>query len=231
MTKKKEDGKGTTHRNLTAHERAIKSPKVREAVSKLRSGWDGLSSLDRGQQLTKLTELNCSERGLAVELRKPPSTLRRYIALVTKSTIDSKAATGDAIAKKTKAQSATSTLEAARQSKSMFQKVGALNTLSHAKALQLNSKAQPAEGTASPVPIAPKAPSNAKSVLNRAGEPTELDFSKLSLHDQYLYTQGITTTEKRRQFDEDEKRRVRRLFGSASLMKRQGRPLPPEDVT
>jgi hypothetical protein len=232
-----EVGKSKRRRNQTAHERAMTDPKVREAVSNLKSDWDLLSPLQRGKQLNKLVDLTCSERGLAEELRKPPTTIRRYMELAasSESRSDSKAEMGDANAKKTKVQSATNALESARESKPLFQKTGtrgaAIKISSQAKATQINPKIQSAKGIAHTASIAPKQPPTVKGVVKKQEEPTRQIVGETSLVDQYLRMKGIITPEQRRQLVEDEKKRKRRLLGSARLMKRQGLPLPPEDVS
>jgi hypothetical protein len=83
MTKRKKAGKNqkAKHLNQTAHRRAMKNSKTEAAFSSLRERWDGMSDEQRGEQLIELIGLKCSVRGLADDLGKPESTIRRYIRL------------------------------------------------------------------------------------------------------------------------------------------------------
>jgi hypothetical protein len=81
MTKRKKAGKNqeAKHLNQTAHQQAMKNPKTQAAFSALRERWDGMSAEQRGEQLIGLVGFKCSVRGIADELGKPETTIRRNI--------------------------------------------------------------------------------------------------------------------------------------------------------
>src|ERR1035437_7425032 len=81
MKKKKSVGKNEKRINQTAHQRAMENPEVREALSALRARWSDLSPQQRGEQLNVLISFKCSVGGIAKELGKPATSIRRYIAL------------------------------------------------------------------------------------------------------------------------------------------------------
>jgi len=78
MTKKKV-GKTKKRTNQTAHQRAMKIPEVQETLKALRARWNDLSSQQRGEQLNVLIGFKCSQDGIARELGKPATSIRRYI--------------------------------------------------------------------------------------------------------------------------------------------------------
>lgn len=83
MTKTKfgnqDDGEPQKPLNNTKHSRAMKNPRVREIVTNLGASWKDLSLQRRGELLSELLRIGCSERGLARELHIPPSTIRRVL--------------------------------------------------------------------------------------------------------------------------------------------------------
>ena len=79
MKKKKSVGKNEKRINQTAHQRAMESPEVREALSALRARWSDLSPQQRGEQLNVLIGFKCSINGIAEELGKSATNLRRYM--------------------------------------------------------------------------------------------------------------------------------------------------------
>jgi hypothetical protein len=80
MKKKKSVGKNEKRINQTAHQRAMESPEVREALSALRARWSDLSPQQRGEQLNVLIGFKCSINGIAEELGKSATSIRRYVA-------------------------------------------------------------------------------------------------------------------------------------------------------
>ena len=79
MKTKKSVGKNEKRINQTAHQRAMENPEVREALSALRAHWSDLSPQQRGEQLNVLISFKCSVNGIAKELGKPATNLRRYM--------------------------------------------------------------------------------------------------------------------------------------------------------
>jgi hypothetical protein len=81
MTKRKKAGKNQEkkHVNDTANQRAMKNPKAQAILSALRKGWDGMSPEQLGEQVIELIRLKCSVRGIADELGKAESTVRRKV--------------------------------------------------------------------------------------------------------------------------------------------------------
>ena len=80
--KRKVDRKERKKRShQSAHRRAMTNPRVRQLVTALRTRWDSLDPLQRGDCLTELTALGCSRRGLETELKQSATSLRRFIAL------------------------------------------------------------------------------------------------------------------------------------------------------
>lgn len=77
MTKRKKAGK--KHVNQTAHQRAMTNPKTQAILTALRKGWDGMSPEQLGKQVIELISLECSVRGIADELGRPATTIRRCI--------------------------------------------------------------------------------------------------------------------------------------------------------
>jgi hypothetical protein len=71
VTKRKGNGKGDNNNarriNDNANARAMAIPQVQEQISALRACWKLLSPQQRGEQLSDLHCIGCSERGLARE--------------------------------------------------------------------------------------------------------------------------------------------------------------------
>jgi hypothetical protein len=78
MIKKKADKKEKTL-NVTANQRAITRPEVQEALNVLRTRWRDLSPQQRGERLNVLIGFGCSGHGIAKELGKSESNIRKYI--------------------------------------------------------------------------------------------------------------------------------------------------------
>lgn len=80
MTTKRKAGEKNKPLNETANQRAMTRPEVREALNVLRTSWSDLSSQQRGEKINVLIGFKCSRRGIAKELGKQESNIRKYIA-------------------------------------------------------------------------------------------------------------------------------------------------------
>lgn len=69
----------------TAHWRAANRPEVRQRIVKLRRYWSRWDAVTRGDYLRALTRSGCTQRGLAHDLNKPETTIRRYMVLSSQS--------------------------------------------------------------------------------------------------------------------------------------------------
>lgn len=66
----------------TEHRLALKKPEARQLLGRLKRYWDRWDEIKRGELLYSLRQVHhCSIRGLAKDLDKKESTLRRYIML------------------------------------------------------------------------------------------------------------------------------------------------------
>jgi hypothetical protein len=66
---------------ITRHARIKRNSSVKRRISELRSDWDALDPITRGERLRKLIALGCSGRGLAEELRVSPTNIRFHLDL------------------------------------------------------------------------------------------------------------------------------------------------------
>jgi hypothetical protein len=233
VTKKNEDGK-TKKRNQTAHQRAMANPKIREAVSALQSNWDDLSPGQLGEQLQRLVYAECSVKGLARDLGKPESNLRRHIELVnpSRSRSDSKAEIKRTSAKEPEKRSVTSSLKAAIESRNMFFKkkaiAPAVQKPDPPNEPQHPAMAQRAKMISNPASIVTKAPLVVVDGLARQESPAEEERPPMSPLESYN-SATPSLQERMQQLASLPDSIPSRPFRDARSMKRQGRPLPPTD--
>jgi hypothetical protein len=86
--------------NLTAHRRAMADPKVKRLLTELRTTWNQIDGIHRGDCLRALISLGCSTRGLGKELEESPTSIGRHMELSRLPEIDREAVAGGASAKK-----------------------------------------------------------------------------------------------------------------------------------
>jgi FixJ family two-component response regulator len=70
---------------ITRHARIKRSSSAKRRISELRSHWDILDPVTRGERLRELIALGCTGRGLADDLRVSPTNIRfhRDLAEIT----------------------------------------------------------------------------------------------------------------------------------------------------
>lgn len=232
MTKKK-DG-NTKRSNQTDHRTAMKNPKVQAVLNSLQLKWNTLSSEQLGGHLITLIELKCSRRGIAKYLNKPDTTIRRYIDLVndSKHESDSIAEMGRTLAKRPEEESSKSPLEAARESKAMFQasKSARLEVNKHdqAKKPQHALKTQLTGRTPSPVPAVAEEPRVGSEGRNEKENRTQEAISELTPLQIYNRTRSSMSDRIPRLASIAESI-PSRPYRDARSMKPQGKPVPPAD--
>jgi hypothetical protein len=109
MTRKKKARSKETksHVHDTAHRRAMAKPKVPKLVDTLRRRWTTMSRVERRNRLLKLAALNCSTRGLGIELKQSATSIRRHMAIAQLPEADREAIETGSSAKKILAQKAS----------------------------------------------------------------------------------------------------------------------------
>lgn len=93
MTTKKKVSGNESRINQTDHQRAMTNPKVRESLMGLQNCWSLLTQRELGGQLNALIRFNCSVRGLAKELGKSETSIRRLMKLAKQPEEDSEGIT------------------------------------------------------------------------------------------------------------------------------------------
>jgi len=238
VTKKKKAGKNEKRTNQTAHERALTNPRARETIGALRATWDNLTPDDRGEKLNDLIRLGCSVRGLARELDKPESTIRRYIALAHSSESGGNwiATIERTLAKKRAKEREVSRIEALRESKAMFEKNGELKPVPNDKSAANDAKHKLSEHKTqqtrqSPHPVSRGAeePSQGNGVASEKGRRAEEPKQKIDLVERYRLQSGGVTPKRIQRLQAIVESIAPRPYRDARSMKRQGRPLPPTD--
>ena len=239
MTMKNKDGNNGKRRNVTAHDRAMTDPEVQKVFGALRSKWNKLTPLqkgEQGEQLQKLVDSGCSVRGLERDLGEPASNIRRYLRLANASGEGSDRVTmlQRTLTKKFPETDTRSSRVADRQMTPKKipakpemrpirnQKYPGQNHENPSKTERINSIASLSSTTANESPVA-KAPVTERDDRAREESP------KMSLQDQYMLSRGPMTPEKMRLVAEIAKSFQRPPRGDARSMKRQGRPILPED--
>lgn len=232
MTKKKDKKK--QRRNDTAHQRAMAYPNVQEAYSALRSNWNKLSLPQRGEQLQKLIDFGCSVRGVADDLGKKDTTLRRYIAQANSAGegIDWSAMLEHTLAKEPQKEDITRARAAVID---MPHKIPAKQVAGPSKEqCPMQDHAQPSKAQQTKKLIAssskraeepPPAIGAVTGQEDRAGQ----DAPRPSPLEQYKLRHP-SLSERIRLLAEMPKLIEARPYRDARSMKRQGKPLPPTDT-
>jgi len=90
LNKKEKKLKKKTRRasHRKAHPEALSNPDVREQLESLRTDWDELSDVQRGDRLIQLQSAGCTLRGLADDLGVDDGTIRRAIEIARLSESD-----------------------------------------------------------------------------------------------------------------------------------------------
>ena len=227
--KRKDVGKNEQRRNDTDHQRAMTDPRVQKLLSALRVSWNDLSPQERGEQLSKLIDVGCSVRGIARELGKPESSIRRYItqANSSESGSDWSAMMERTFAKEPQEETTMSALEAARQAGSLIPtKKGmgpVVEEIHPGKDHVHSSTAPPAKKVTSPsLTRAPKRPIanpalSGKQSQAGSGEP------RTSLVDNWKSSQGQSSSDSVRRLEAISNSIEPRPFQNAKSMKRQGK--------
>ena len=227
--KRKDVGKNGQRRNDTDHQRAMTEPRVQKLLDALRVSWNDLSPQERGEQLSKLIDFGCSVRGIARELGKPESSIRRYItqANSSESGSDWSAMMERTFAKEPQEETTMSAIEAAREARSMFQsrkrKGPIVEEMQSGKDHPHSSTAPPAKKVTSPsLTRAPKRPIanpalSGKQSQAGSGEP------RTSLVDNWKSSQGQSSSDSVRRLEAISNSIEPRPFQNAKSMKRQGK--------
>ena len=233
MIKKKADKKEKTL-NVTANQRAITRPEVQEALNVLRTRWRDLSPQQRGERLNVLIGFGCSGRGIAKELGKSESNIRKYIPKANPPEEGDDWATmmESTLAKEPKKQSTKSASKDVRQKPSKIPaKKRAEPVIKETYPMQdhaRTSTAQQTEKITSPSSTAVKerpVASGAKSGQeNQAGENTP----KTNLVDAFSNMERIREDKKLRLASIHDQIEPRPFYDAHSLG-RQGGPIPPKD--
>jgi hypothetical protein len=228
MTKKKV-GKTKKRINQTAHQRAMKIPEVQETLNALRARWNDLSPQQRGEQLNVLIGFKCSEDGIAKELGKPATSIRRYI----------KEAGGDwfSIMERTWAEDPQeeSTMCTGNVACRFPPKIPAKKIVSPVKnetcPAQDHAHTSTAEQTkknTSPVSTKVKEPLVVNGPVSRQEDQVRGATPKTSLVDAYMNSEQIRANNIQRLAAISEQIKPRPIPNARS-MKRQGKPEPPTD--
>jgi hypothetical protein len=228
---KKETAKNPKRRNQTDHERAMKTPCVREIFSALQSNWDKLTSRQAGEQLQRLEDLGCTGQGLARDLEKSETNIRKRIKEANSS--DERggwiAAMESTLAKTPDRRKEISAIEASRESKAMFQKNKKAGTVIKEKPLTKGPKdtlgAQPKEKFTTTSLISAKETAKVTDKVSEQSDQAGESASKMTLVD---YSNSIRQGRIQRLIDISQSDMTRRPLTNASQLGRQGRPIPPK---
>jgi hypothetical protein len=233
MTKKRADRKEKPL-NQTAHQRAMSKPEVREVLNVLRTSWSDLSPQQRGEKLNVLIGFNCSRRGIAKELGKQESNIRKYIAKANPSEEGNDWATmmKSTLAKEPQKQSTKSASEdvrripskipAKKQAEPVIKETYPMQDQARTSTAQQTKKISYPSSTAVKEP--PVVSAATSGLENQAGE----DTPKTSKADAIL--KAWRNREDRRQRLASTPEQIQpRPFYDAHSLGRQGGPLPPKD--
>ena len=69
--------------NSTAHRRAVARSQVKRLISKLNNDWDHIDRIERGERLLELVRQGCSPRGLANDIGRSATNIRRHMTLAS----------------------------------------------------------------------------------------------------------------------------------------------------
>ncbi|HKF49356.1 MAG TPA: hypothetical protein VKB38_18500 [Terracidiphilus sp.] len=222
--------------NQTGHQRAITDPKVVDALNALRGSWSDLSPQQRGEQLSALIDRKCSVRGLAKELGKPESSLRRYMAEANSTESDGGWATmmRRTLAKGPVAPNApgapknsgnriSEILQAKKGTKAVVKDKPNVEDRVHLPTTpQTKNRVSPPSATAQGQPIENSGLGGTQSQAGNGGP-------RISLVDQYRFSRGQGISDKMQRLAEVADSIQPRPFRNARSLKRQGKPSPPTD--
>ena len=227
--KRKDVGKNEQRRNDTDHQRAMTEPRVQKLLSALRVSWNDLSPQERGEQLSKLIDFGCSVRGIARELGKPESSIRRYIAQANSSESGSDwiAMMELTLAKEPEEETTMSALEAARQAGSLIPRkkgMGPVVEEMHPGKDHVHSPTTPpAKNVTSPsLTRAQELPAMNPDLSGKQSQ-TESGEPGMSLVDIYKSSQGQSISDSVRRLEAISNSIEPRPFQNAKSMKRQGK--------
>jgi hypothetical protein len=230
MMTKKSFGNNEKRINQTAHQRAMENPEVREALSALRARWNDLSPQQRGQELKVLISFKCSVRGIAKELGESESNLRRYIMEADGDWITTME---NAWAESPEEQSARITYQNPCHFPPRFPGkeivVSVINETCPVPDHPHTSTAQQTKKITSPLSTRGKEPPVVNSAMSRQDDQVGKDVPKTSLVDAYMRRGQIIDDKIQRLASLHEQIKPRPILSPTS-MKRQGKPVPPEDT-
>jgi IS30 family transposase len=233
MTKRRNAGKNqeAKHLNETAHQRAMKNPKTQAVFRALQERWDGMSAAQQGEQLIESISLKCSVRGIADELGKPESTIRRYIRL-SKSTETSsgwnarmeRTLAKGPLTQKTKsarevAGCEPSEIPAKKGARPVIQEMSPVKDDVHLSTTQQTKRITSSSSTSAQV-----RPVMNQTLSEKESRPGEHE-PKTNLVDLYM-SRGLAKIQRLAAIADSIQPRP---FRDARSMQRQGRPLPPID--
>jgi hypothetical protein len=230
MKKKKSVGKNEKRINQTAHQRAMESPEVREALSALRARWSDLSPQQRGEQLNVLIGFKCSINGIAEELGKSATSIRRYVAEAGDDWITTME---NAWAEDPEEQSTRGADQYPCHfpSKIPAKKIvgPVINETCPAQDHAHTTTAQKAKKITSPLSTRVKEPPVVNSAMSRQEDQVGEDIPKTSLVNAYMRRGQIIDDKIQRLAAIPEQIKPRPILSPTS-MKRQGKPVPPKDT-
>ncbi len=234
--KRKDVSKSKQCRNDARHQRAMTDPRVQRLLSALRANWNDQIPQENGAPLKKLKDLGCPVRGIARELGKPASSIRRYIKHANSSESRSAwvAMMERTVAKEPEEETTMSAIEAARQAGALIPRKKGLGPVieeTHSEKDHVHSStAPPAKKVTSPALTraqelrAMNPDQSGKQIQAGSGEP------RMSLVDAYKLSKGQSISDSVRRLEAIPDSIEPRPFQNARSMKRQGKPLPPEDT-
>jgi hypothetical protein len=211
------------------------NPRVRDGLNALQEGWGMLTPQQRGEQLNKLLDLDCSIRGIADELGIPESTLRRckdpakssesesdWITMMNRTLPQKPVApkakgAREAISDKRAENPAQKGAEAAVGNKPNVEDCVHLSTTPQAKR---DLSAEPAKAQRQPIVNSRLSGIESRPVNGRP---------RTSLVDLFNLSRGHSNSDRIRRLSEISKSIQARPFRDARSMTRQGKPLPPKD--
>jgi hypothetical protein len=234
VTTRKKVGKNEKRVNQTAHQHAMTRPEVREALIGLRACWSILTPRQLGEQLNELVGFECSVRGIAKELGKPETSIRRFITLAKQPEKDSN---WIAMRERTCAEvpKEPSTMSAGEAVCHFPSKIPAKEIVGHvinetcpAQDHAHTSTAQQTKKITFPLSTRVKEPPVVNCAMSRQEHQVGEDTPKTSLVDAYMNRRQILDDKIQRLVAIPEQIKPRPIW-NASSMKRQGKPVPPKD--
>ncbi|WP_348261359.1 hypothetical protein P8935_16335 [Telmatobacter sp. DSM 110680] len=219
--------------NNTAHQRALENPETQAALSDLRERWNDISAKKRGEQLLRLIGFGCSVRGIADDLVKPASNIRRDIALANSPEPESGwiELMNSTIAKRPpKQKKELSRLDASREARMPPKKKSFIKRMHPAKEDLPSLTIQQPQKVISPLstsikarPLVNRASSNQQSQSAEHESKPDLVAQYSKLRERQINPEAI------RRLDEIINSTDTRPIRNARSMTRQGKPSPQTD--